>query len=85
MTLSSKDCALAFAWFDEDCAFFEMLTGVMLASVLSRNPLSFLAVFDPGGKPGKPNFASWSIGVFSHLFRLSNKTHTRVDETTYVS
>ena len=45
LTLSSKDSGLAFTWFDEDCASFEILNGVKLDKVLSRNRLSFLAAF----------------------------------------
>lgn len=85
LTLSSKDSSLAFAWFDEECAFFEILSGVMLDSVLSRNRLSFLATFGEGGNPGKPNFASWSVGVFSHLLGFGEITHARVDGISCVS
>ena len=85
LTLSSKDSGLAFAWFDEDCACFEILNGVKLDRVLSRNRLSFLAAFGKGGKPGKPNFASWSIGVFSHLLGFGEITRARGDETSCVS
>ena len=57
----------------------------MLDRVLSRNRLSFLAAFGKGGKPGKPNFASWSMAVFSQLLAFGELTHARVDDTRYVS
>ena len=67
LTLSSKDSGSGFACFGEDSTCSEILNGVRLERVLSRNRLSFLAPFSKGGKPGKPNFASCSIGVFSHF------------------
>ena len=85
LTLSSKDSGSAFACFAEDSACFEILSGVRLERVLSSNRLSFLAPFGKGGKPGKPNFASCSIGVFSHLLGFGGTSHAQVDETSRMS
>lgn len=71
LTLSSKDSGFASACFDEDSPCSEILNGVRLERVLSRNRLSLLTPFGKGGKPGKPNLASWSIGVFSHLLSFA--------------
>ncbi len=67
LILSSKDSGLVVAFFDEDSACFEIPNGVRLERVLSRNRFSFLAAFGGWGKPGKPNFASCSIFVFSQF------------------
>ena len=77
-TLSPKGFGLAFVCFDEDSAWFEILSGVRLENVLSKNSLSLLAPSGKEGKPGKPNFASWSIDVFSHFSGFGKISHARI-------
>ena len=84
-TLSSKDSGLTCACFDEDFPCFEILSGVRLENVLSRNSLSFLAPSGKGGNPEKPNFARWSVDVFSHLLRFGKTNHAQVGERSCVS
>ena len=84
-TLSSKESGWAFSCFAEDFACFEILNGVRLEKVFSRNRLSFLVSFGKRGKPGKPNFTSWSIGMFRHRLELREIKHSQADEMRCVS
>lgn len=85
LTLSSKVSGSSFACFAEDSACFEILNGVRLEKVFSKNRLSFLVPFGKGEKPGKPNFASWSVGMFRHRLDLREIKHSQADEMRCVS
>ena len=85
LTLSSKDPGSAFACFAEKSACIEILNGVRWEKVLSRKFFSLLNLSGKGGNPGKPNFASWSVGAFSHPSSFEKTTHAQVDETSCIS